>query len=210
MIVFVYLAKIIRNKQISTALFGMKITKHTPLNEVIYFMTTERWSAILDQVSDQDIALQGWQSIKAHTLGEFIQLSQALEKKDLNYIISIFFVTPRKWYQRPKMPTLWEVAIRLKWLFKEFEDVNKFFESLQIKQDADEKQAGNGINFLNPYVSMLIFAQQKFFLHSLEDAEKVKLSEYMALKKNEVDGIKYQRNLQKIYQQKHQQKQPKK
>lgn len=188
----------------------MKITKHTPLNEIIYFMTTDRWSAILNQVSDQDIALQGWQSIKSHTLGEFIELSNALEKKDLNYIISIFFVTSRKRYQRPKMPTLWEVAVRLKWLFKEFDEINKFFESLQIKQDADEKQAGQGINFLNPYVSMLIFAQQKFFLHSLEDAEKVKLSEYMAMKKNEVDGIKYQRSLQKIYQQKHQQKQPKK
>jgi hypothetical protein len=119
-------------------------------------------------------------------------------------------VTPRKWYQRPKMPTMWEVAVRLKWLLREFEEINNFFDGLQIKQDADEKQAGNGINFLNPYVSMLIFAQQKFFLHSLEDAEKVKLSEYMAMKKNEVDSIKYQRNLQKIYQQKHQQKQPKK
>ena len=69
----------------------MKITKHTPLTEVIYFMTTERWSQIIEQVSDQDIALQGWQSIKSYTLGEFIELSNALEKKDLNYIISIFF-----------------------------------------------------------------------------------------------------------------------
>jgi hypothetical protein len=108
------------------------------------------------------------------------------------------------------MPTLWEVAVRLKWLFREFEEINEFFESLSIKQDADEKQAGNDINFLNPYVLMLIFAQQKFFLHSLDDAENVKLCDYMALKKNEVDGIKYQRNLQKIYQQKHQQKIPKK
>lgn len=188
----------------------MKITKHTPLNEVIYFMTAERWSQILDQVSDQDIALQGWQSIKSHTLGEFIQLSQALEKKDLNYIISAFFTSKLKWYQRPKMPTLWEVAVRLKWLFKEFEEVNKFFEGLQIKQDADEKQAGQGINFLNSYMSMLVFAQQKFFLHSIEEAENVKFCDYMALKKHEVDGIKYQRNLQKIYQQKHQQKIPKK
>lgn len=188
----------------------MKITKHTPLNDVIYFMTTERWSQILDQVTDQDIASQGWQSIKTYTLGEFIKFSQALEKKDLNYIIDTFFVTSHKWYQRPKMPTLWEVAVRLKWLFKELEDINKFFESIAIKQDAEERQAGQGINFLNPYISMLIFAQQKFFLHSLEDAEKVKLSEYMAIKKNEVDGIKYQRNLQKIFQQKHQQKQSKK
>lgn len=188
----------------------MKITKHTPLNEVIYFMTTDRWSAILDQVSDQDIALQGWQSIKSHTLGEFIKLSQALEKKDLSFIIDTFFVTERKWCQRPKMPTLWEVAVRLKWLFKEFEEINKFFEDLTIKQDADEKQAGQGINFLNSYMSMLVFAQQKFFLHSIEEAENVKLCDYMALKKNEVDSIKYQRNLQKIYQQKHQQKQPKK
>lgn len=188
----------------------MKITKHTPLNEVIYFMTTDRWSAILDQVSDQDIASQGWQSIKTYTLGEFIKLSQALEKKDLNYIISIFFVKSRKRYQRPKMPTLWEVAVRLKWLFKEFDEINKFFENLTIKQDADEKQAGQGINFLNSYMSMLVFAQQKFFLHSIEEAENVKLCDYMALKKNEVDSVKYQRNLQKIYQQKHQQKQPKK
>lgn len=188
----------------------MKITKHTPLNDVIYFMTTERWSQILDMVTDQDVTSQGWQSIKTYTLGEFIKLSQALEKKDLNYIIETFFVDSRKWYQRPKMPTLWEVAVRLKWLFKELEGVNKFFESIAIKQDAEERQAGQGINFLNPYISMLIFAQQKFFLHSLEDAEKVKLSEYMAIKKNEVDGIKYQRNLQKIFQQKHQQKQSKK
>ena len=188
----------------------MKITKHTKLDEVMYFMTADRWAKIIDKVSDRDVELQGWRSIKSYTLGEFIQLSQALEKKDLNYIISIFFVMPRKWYQRPKMPTLWEVAVRLKWLFREFEEINNFFESLQIKQDADEKQAGQGINFLNPYISMLIFAQQKFFLHSLKDAENVELSEYMAMKKNEVDIIKHQRNLQKIYQQKHQQKIPKK
>ena len=180
----------------------MKITKHTPLNEVIYFMTAERWSQIIDQVSDQDIALQGWQSTKSHTLGEFIELSNALEKKDLNLIIDKYFTPARKWYQRPKMPTLWEVAIRLKWLFKEFDDINEFFEDLTIKQDADEKQAGQGINFLNSYMSMLVFAQQKFFLHSIEESENVKLCDYMALKKNEVDGIKYQRNLQKIYQQK--------
>jgi hypothetical protein len=117
-------AKIIKNKQISTPLFDMKITKHTPLNEVIYFMTAERWSQIIDQVSEQDIALQGWQSINSHTLGEFIKLSLALEKKDLSFIIDTFFVTERKWYQRPKMPTLWEVAVRLKWLFKEFEEIN--------------------------------------------------------------------------------------
>lgn len=184
----------------------MKITKHTPLNEVIYFMTTEKWSQILDLVSDQDINMQGWRSLESYTLGEFIKLSQALEKKDLNYIISIFFVMSRKWYQRPKMPTLWEVAVRLKWLFREFEEINKFFEELQIKQDADEKQAGQGINFLSPYMLMLIFAQQKFFLHSIKDAENVELSEYMAIKKNDVDIIKHQRNLQKIYQQKHQQK----
>ena len=188
----------------------MKITKQTPLNAVIYFMTTERWAQIIDQVSDKDIALQGWQSIKSYTLGEFIRLSTALEKKDLNYIISIFFVESRKWYQRPKMPTLWEVAVRLKWLFKEFDGINKFFEELQIKQDAEEIQACQGINFLNPYKKMLVYAQQKFFLHSVDDAENVKLSNYMAVKKDEVDAIKYQRNLQKIYQQKHQQKQPKK
>ena len=188
----------------------MKITKHTPLNEVMYCMTEETWSHVLNLVTDQDISLQGWQSIKSHTLGEFIELSNALAKKDINLIVEKYFTPKLKWYQRPKMPTLWEVAVRLKWLLREFEEINKFFDDLQIKQDADEKQAGNGINFLNPYVSMLIFAQQKFFLHSLEDAEKVKLSEYMAMKKNEVDSIKYQRNLQKIYQQKHQQKQPKK
>jgi hypothetical protein len=188
----------------------MKITKHTPLNEAMYCMTEETWSHIINLVSDQDIALQGWQSIKSYTLGEFIKLSQALEKKDLNYIISIFFVTPRKRYQRPKMPTLWEVAVRLKWLFKEFEEINKSFEEMNIKQDADERQACQGINFLNPYMKMLVYAQQKFFLHSVDDAENIKLSNYMAVKKDEVDGIKHQRNLQKIYQQKHQQKQPKK
>lgn len=188
----------------------MKITKQTPLHEVIYFMTTERWAQIIDQVSDQDIALQGWQSIKAHTLGEFIELSNALEKKDLNFIIGKFFTPKLKWYQRPKMPTLWEVAVRLKWLFKEFDEINKTFEEMNIKLDADEKQACQGINFLHPYMKMLVFAQQKFFLHSVDDAENVKLSNYIAVKKDEVDNIKHQRNLQKIYQQKHQQKQPKK
>ena len=187
----------------------MKITKHTPLHEVIYFMTTERWSQIIDQVSDQDIALQGWQSIKLHTLGEFIKLSNALEKKDLSFIIDAFFVTERKWYQRPKMPTLWEVAVRLKWLFKEFEGINKEFKELHIKQDAEEIQACQGINFVSPYTSMISFAMHKFGLHSYDQAGQVKLYEYLSEKKIEVDGIKHQRALQKIYQQKHQQKQPK-
>lgn len=188
----------------------MKITKHTPLNEVIYFMTAERWSEILDQVSDQDISLQGWQSIKSHTLGEFIELSNALEKKDLNFIIDKYFTPARKWYQQPKMPTLWEVAVRLKWLFKEFEGINKEFKEMHIKQDAEEIQACQGINFVSPYTSMISFAMHKFGLHSYDQAGQVKLYEYLSEKKIEVDGIKHQRALQKIYQQKHQQKIPKK
>ena len=191
----------------------MNITKHTPLADVAYFLDADKWKAIIEQVTDEVVAMQEWQPLQSYTLGEFIELSQALEKQDTAYIINKFFTpSPRKWWQFKKQntPKVWDVAIRMRWLMSECERIAKYFEQLNIPQDADERQAEQNINFLNGYVAMLIFAQQKFFLHSIEEAEQVKLSEYLAMKKHEVDGIKYQRNLQKIYQQKHQQKQPKK
>jgi hypothetical protein len=88
--------------------------------------------------------------------------------------------------------------------------VSKYFKSLEIPQTANEKKASQGINWNSPYMSMLSWAQKRFFRRSLEDAKDVRLSEYLAMKKEEVDEIHYQRRLMKINQEEYQNRRMKK
>lgn len=182
----------------------MKITKQTYLADVIYLMTPEAWSQIIDKVTDQDVAVHRWPSLVSYTLGEFITLSEALKDNDVAYIVGKFFApVKRKWWQRrDKGPTLWDIAVRIKWLVMELEDIAKFFDKIKVEGDSDEKKASAGIHFLDSRTAMLEFAQEKYFLHSLDEAENVKLCDYMVKRQKENAIIQYQRNLIKINQQK--------
>lgn len=187
----------------------MKITKTTKLKDVCFAMSGEFWQRLIEQVTEADINAQGYRPLKTYTIGEFITLSTALASGDNKAIIDLF-VPKRKWWQSRYNITIWEVAIRLKWLINEMEWVGKFFEGLEIKQDADERKAGENIKWNSPHVSMLLWAQKRFYRTSTEDAESVKLSDYLLAKKEEVDGIRYQRNLMAIHKKEHEQRRLKK
>ena len=187
----------------------MKITKTTKLKDACFAMSGEFWQRLIDQVTDADINAQGYRSLKTYTIGEFIKLSTALSSGDTKAIIE-FFTPNRKWWWQKYNITIWEVAIRLKWLINEMEFIGKVFESLEIKQDADERKAGEGIKWNSPQATMLLWAQKRFYRTSTEDAENVKLSDYLLAKKEEVDGIRYQRNLMNIHKKEHEQRRLKK
>ena len=187
----------------------MKITKTTKLRDACFAMSGEFWQRLIEQVADRDIEAQNYRPLRTYTIGEFIKLSTSLTNGDNKAIIE-FFTPNRKWWQSKYNLTIWEVAIRLKWLMREMEWIGKYFESLEVKQDNDERKASENIKWNSPYISMLLYAQKRFYRTSLEDAENVPLSDYLVAKKEEVDGIKYQRNLMTIHKKEHEQRRLKK
>ena len=90
----------------------------------------------------------------------------------------------------------------LKQYKQEMEALAKFFKMYEIKRTQEEEAAGKGIVFPNLAQRMLVDCVKWFHLKSTEEAEKVKLSDWMTLWQDEAANMLYQRNYQKILEQK--------
>lgn len=68
---------------------------------------------------------------------------------------------------------------RVKDFYDSLEGFQKFTQQFEIKQSAEEKQAANGVPFPSFGNSMLITLIEFYHLHSVEEASKMRLKEYM-------------------------------
>lgn len=73
-----------------------------------------------------------------------------------------------------------------------------WMKKLEIKQSEDEKRAAIGVNFPDMIQRMLITVTKFFGLKSFDEAENVKLADYLLIAMSESADIKYQRNYQQI------------
>lgn len=89
---------------------------------------------------------------------------------------------------------------------QEIEAISKFFKLYDVRKTADESNAAVGIKFPNFGQRMLIDCVKWFHLNSMEEAEKVKVGDWLTLWQNEAANALYQRNYSKILEQKHKSK----
>lgn len=95
------------------------------------------------------------------------------------------------------------VAIgRLKQFKLEVENINKYMQLNQMDETSEENQAKKGVFFCTFAEEMLLDAVTFFHLHSIDEAEKIPLSDYLVYHKHKTAEAKFQRNLSKIYNQK--------
>ena len=91
----------------------------------------------------------------------------------------------------------------LKQYKQEMEALAKFFKMYDTKKSPEETAAANGIVFPNLAQRMLIDCVKWFHLNNTKSAEKIKVSEWLLIWQDESANMLYQRNYQKILEQKH-------
>ena len=90
------------------------------------------------------------------------------------------------------------------------EQLNKFIGRFERKSTAEENQAKRGVLFPSLVQRMLIDVTKFFGLKSFDEAEKVKVADWLLVFQNEAATNLFNYNLQKIFEQKAKLKQRKK
>lgn len=83
----------------------------------------------------------------------------------------------------------------------EMKGIADYLKSMEIKLTQEEKMAGQGIDFPSTVERILLDCVQGYNLHSTQEAEKLPITDWLLLLKNQVATAKYSRNYQKILEQ---------
>lgn len=161
----------------------MKITKKTKVKEILPFLTEERFNKLLEVVEEYPLH----KNILSFTVGEFAELTISEEeyiKKILNPKEKVYIAFGKLKSYRNQM--------------KQLADYLKTFE---LKLTPEEKQASQGIDLPSTAERVLLDCVKFFHLHSMEEAEKIPLSDWLVVLKDQVATAKYSRNYQKILEQ---------
>lgn len=158
----------------------MDITKKTTVGEALPYLKKEHIEELLERCDE--IALV--KPVFSFTVGEFI------ESLDEEYVMSFF-----NKYDEPLV-----VAIgRIKRFRNELEQIRKILSLNEIKLSPEEQAAQQGVVFPSFQENILCECVEYFHLHSLDEAEKIPLSNYLIMKRKKGAEALYERNLNKIY-----------
>lgn len=155
----------------------MLITKKTKTKDVIPFLNEENFEKILKAVDEYPLE----KPLLEMTIGEFIEALEegyAMKYMEEKYVYKAFG--------------------KLKSYKNQMEMISKYLQLNDIEPSADQKAAANGVHFLTFEEGMLYKAAEFFNLKSFEEAENVKLSNYMLIHKKESSEAKFQHNWNKI------------
>lgn len=84
----------------------------------------------------------------------------------------------------------------------EMKGVADFFKTMQLKLSPEEQAASRGVDLPSFVERMLLDTVTFFHLHSMAEAEKIPLADYLVVLKDSVATARYQRNYNKILEQK--------
>lgn len=162
----------------------MRITRKTLTRAILPLLTNETLKELLEKVP----AVPLKKPILSMSIGEFGEIVEDEEQ----YIANIL-----------KHRKALKAFGRLKQYKQEMEALGKFFKMYEIKRTPEEEAAGRGVMFPSFIQRVLIDCIKWFHLTSMKEAEKVKLSEWLTFWQDEASAALYQRNFQKLLEQKH-------
>lgn len=88
-----------------------------------------------------------------------------------------------------------EMLGRMKSLKRQMEEISAYLTANDYKQDAMIEKAAAGVRFPTPSERILLDVQQRYGLHSLNDAEKAPLTDYLLMAKDQTAKAKFENNL---------------
>lgn len=162
----------------------MKITKKTKTSEILPLLTKEKLDSLLEQV--EPVPLE--KTLMSMTISDF---DGVINDED-NFLMNLINDNPEALVFLGK----------LKSFRTQIDGLNSFFKRLEVKMSPEETAAAKGVMFPDIIQKMLLTCCQFFYLKSFEEAESCKVSDYMLIYQNEAASAQYQRNYQKIMEQK--------
>lgn len=164
----------------------MRITEKTRYKDILPFMwDAERFEQLKEQIPYRDLK----KDFGFWTCGDFVRIIQ----NDENFI-------HEKIIGRTKYAV--EYLGRLKTFEGLLKNIKQYLERNSTKESEEERQAAHGIEFPTMAEQIFLKVQQRFGLHSFEEVEKVKLTDYMLIVKDESSRHKYEKNLNMVYERK--------
>lgn len=163
----------------------MLITTKTKTQSVLPLLTIERFEQLLDAVEPQPLP----KDLTDMTVGEFLDcLEDGYAERFLKekYVYMAFG--------------------HLKEFKKQMEGIAKFLKMNDIKASAEQERAALGIEFPDFAEQVLLTVTEYFGLQSFDEAEQVKMSNYMLIVKKQSSEAKFKHQYDKIIEQKMKQK----
>lgn len=165
----------------------MLINKRTKTKKILPYLDEKQVEDIINQIPE--VALPT--PILELSIGEF----GALLDDEETYIKNLL-----------NEKYLFDALGKLKSFKRQMEELTNFLKLYEVKQTKEEKQAAVGVVFPDFAARMLLTVTKFFGLKSFDEAEKVKLSNYLLILQDEVSSLQYQRNYQDIISQQIKQK----
>ena len=162
----------------------MQITNKTLTRDILPLLTKE----LLDELLEKVPAIPLKKPLLSMTVGEF----GVLVEDEETFVVGL--LEHRKALKAFGL---------LKQYRQEIESVAKFFKLYECRKTQEETAAAKGITFPNLGQRMLIDCVKWFHLNSMEEAEKVKVSDWLTFWMDEASSALYQRNYSRILEQKH-------
>lgn len=163
----------------------MLITRKTKTKSVLPFLTDERVEQLLEAVEPQPLE----KDLTDMTVGEFLDvLEDGYAERFLRekYVYMAFG--------------------KLKEFKNQMEGITKYLKMNEIKPNADQERAAIGVEFPDFGEQMLLTVTEYFGLKSFDEAEKVKMSNYMLIAKKQSSEAKFKYQYDKIMEQRMKQK----
>lgn len=162
----------------------MRITKWTKTRDVLPLLTEKNIKSLVDAVPAYP-----YKSVLTMRISEFGELVE----DEASYITEHIFSKQRRFLKAFGM---------MKDLKNQMENLGKFLEKFSKKQTPEEKQAARGIMFPTFIQRMLLDLVKFFHLNSFEEAEKMKVCDWLLVFQAESSNNLYQYNYQKLLEQK--------
>ncbi len=157
----------------------MKITKKTLTKDILPLLTQDTLKELLEKVPAVPLE-KPLLSMTVGEFGEIVEDEDAFVAKLLKHRKALKAFGMLKQYQQ------------------EMEALAKFFKMYEIKKSQEENNAAKGVVFPNLGQRMLIDCVRWFHLNNTEEAEKVKVSEWLTIWQDEASAALYQRNYMNI------------
>ena len=159
----------------------MLITKRTKTRDILPLLNEERMKTLIDAIPEYPLE----KPLLEMTIGEFIDVL------DDGYALK--YLKERRAYK---------AFGKMKSFKNQLEAITNFLEMNNVDADNDQRAAANGVQFITFEENMLYTTAEFFHLKSFDEAEKVKLSNYLLINKKNTSETKYQYNLNKIMERK--------
>lgn len=163
----------------------MVIDEKTLTMTVLPYMSKEQFNELVEKCDEVPLD----KPLLDMTCGEFIQ---SMEDDFLNEIF--------------KEPYLYDAIGKYKRYKAEMEQIDQYLKLNEFKLSSEEERAQMGINFPSFPERILLTVTEFFHLHSFKEAEKIPFTNYLVVVNSKNADAKFERQYQKIIDQKNKMK----